>query len=199
MTASAPAHEGARPAGPRAPYRRRAGVAVAVLPMLLAVASASAFAAGVRVRVVDSDSMAPGLPTGSRLLTVPADADQLEHGDVVIVRTSAGWREAWERTSPGTTAPELVVKRVIGLPGDAVECCAADGALLLDGEPLDEPYLLTPPGEANSATFRTEVGDGQVWLMGDNRRASFDSRAVADVGSHAVDAEDVIARVVRSW
>jgi len=81
------------------------------------------------------------------------------------------------------------VKRVIGLPGDHVACCAG-GHVTVNGKPLDESYLY--PGDPPSRiTFSVRLGHGQLWVMGDHRKFSYDSQ---DWGP--VPASDVIGRVV---
>ena len=81
------------------------------------------------------------------------------------------------------------VKRVIGLPGDHVACCAG-GHVTVNGKPLDESYLY--PGDPPSrSTFSVRLGHGQLWVMGDHRKISIDSQ---DWGP--VPASDVIGRVV---
>src|SRR6516164_1186064 len=81
------------------------------------------------------------------------------------------------------------VKRVIGLPGDHVACCGG-GHVTVNGKPLDESYLY--PGDPPSrTTFSVRLGHGQLWVMGDHRKISFDSQ---DWGP--VPASDVIGRVV---
>jgi signal peptidase I len=70
---------------------------------------------------------------------------------------------------------------------------------VLNGEPLDEPYL--PPGTpASTDSFDVAVPDGRWWLMGDNRDVSEDSRAhLGSPGGGTVPTDVVIGRVVASW
>ena len=69
------------------------------------------------------------------------------------------------------------VKRILAVGGDTLECCDAEGRLLLNGEPLEEPYV--PHGmRASDTDFAIEVPAGRVWMMGDNRADSTDSRAL---------------------
>lgn len=180
--------------------RRRLVVRGALV--LLALVPLLGVAAGVRLVRVTSDSMAPGHGTGSRMLALPVRADP-ERGDVVVVDPPAAWREAFDRWAAGGGDQDdldLVLKRVVGVGGDSVECCASDGSLVVNGERLDEPYLHVPAGRSNSPTFRTVVPDEHVWLMGDNRPHSFDSRAVHSLaGDGSVPVRLVRSRVVAAW
>jgi signal peptidase I len=128
--------------------------------------------------VEQSTSMQNTLAPGDRLFAVPAGA--LRRGDVVIIRVPT-------RVSK-TRA--LVVKRVIGLPGDHVACCNSRGRITVDGRALDETYLY--PGDPPSRIrFSATVGKGQVWVMGDHRNISVDSRNWG-----AIPASGIVGRVV---
>ena len=72
---------------------------------------------------------------------------------------------------------EDLIKRVIGVGGDKVACCDAQGRVTVNGVPLDEPYLY-PGDEPSGETFGPfTVPDGELWVMGDHRSVSEDSRA----------------------
>ena len=88
------------------------------------------------------------------------------------------------------------VKRVIGLPGDRVQCCDLQGRLLVNGTPVDEPYVL--PGDVPSEqAFSVLVPEGKLWVMGDHRSQSADSRAhLGDPGGGMVPESKVIGRVM---
>ncbi|MGL5828502.1 MAG: signal peptidase I, partial [Angustibacter sp.] len=74
-----------------------------------------------------------------------------------------------------------LIKRIIGMPGDRVKCCAKDGRITINGVPIDEPYVYQ--GNQPSMTeFDITVPPGRVWVMGDHRSDSGDSR-VHDEGS----------------
>lgn len=139
----------------------------------------------------------------------------LERGDVVVFRDTQGWLPEPE---PGTVSSnwfkdalifvgllpdesqQHLVKRVIGLEGDRVICCDADGRITVNGEPLDEPYLF-PNANPSDIPFDVTVPDGKLWVMGDHRNASADSRANRDKpGEGFVEAEDIEGKAaVIAW
>nr|WP_274519736.1 signal peptidase I [Demequina aestuarii] len=144
---------------------------------------------------IPSGSMEPTLQLNDRILVTkwrPGVLD-LRRGDIVVFKDPGGWLDPVDDSddtpleSAGKTiltftgllpedAGEHLVKRVVGLPGETIECCDDDGRLLVDGEPLDEDYLVE--GIAPSDTeFSTTVPANYVWMMGDNRPHSADSRA----------------------
>ena len=86
------------------------------------------------------------------------------------------------------------MKRVIGVGGDRVQCCDASGRLTVNGVPLDEPYLY--PGDVPSRdAFDVVVPAGKLWVMGDHRSISQDSRAhLGDPGGGFVPEDRVIGR-----
>lgn len=121
----------------------------------------------------------------SKLTPGPFDIDR---GDIVVFEDPGGWlppHEAEERSGFAKVLgwvgvlPEdegnHLIKRVIGLPGDKVSCCTADGKLMVNGEPIDEPYVF-PGAPPSSITFDITVPPDSLWVMGDNRDRSSDSR-----------------------
>ncbi|MEC3997455.1 signal peptidase I [Actinacidiphila sp. DG2A-62] len=137
---------------------------------------------------VPSSSMENTLRVGDRVLV-----DKLAYrfggtprrGDVIVFDGEGSFR-----LSGGTD----YVKRVIGVGGDRVTCCDARGRLLVNGHPLDEPYL--HPGDAPSAeAFDIVVPRGRLWVMGDHRADSADSRQhLGDPGGGTVPVGKVIGR-----
>ena len=117
----------------------------------------------------------------------------LSRGDVVVFEDPGGWYRGTAPAPPTTPLKPLtdvlalvgllptdegtyLIKRVIGLPGDHVTCCTADGRVSVNGSPLDETYVAA--GEAPSEVpFDITVPADRVWVMGDNRGHSSDSRA----------------------
>lgn len=117
---------------------------------------------------------------------------------VVVNRLSYQWGEpdtgdivVFSRPETTALAEDDLIKRVIAVPGDTLE--AIDGQLLLNGEVLEEPYL--KDGAVTRDFGPVTVGDGELWVMGDNRSNSSDSRFFGPVS-----ADDVIGRAfIRYW
>ena len=167
---------------------------------------------------VPSGSMEPTIEPGDRILVNKlADGDAVRRGDVVVFDGTTSFAAA-DRTphqddgAIGTIlggAASLVgidlgeqdfVKRVIGLPGDHVVCCDDGGSLTVNGTAVDEPYVM--PGDVPSdLDFDITVPAGRLWVMGDHRSDSADSRAhLGDAGGGTVRLSDVIGRAsVTYW
>lgn len=182
-----------------------------VLALLVAVLLTGA----VRALVVDvywigSGSMQPAVEPGDRVLVDKlVDETRLERGDLVVfdgrgsfapLRSEDPWPAQALRTLgrwTGLTGSDTVyLKRVIGVPGDTVECCAPSGRLLVGGEELAEDYVFA--GEPPSAVeFTAVVPPGRLWLMGDHRSVSVDSRSLLGApGGGLVRADRVVGEAV---
>lgn len=135
---------------------------------------------------VPSDSMTPTIAVGSRVLAERIDGDEVRRGDVVVF-TDALWG-----SSP-------MVKRVVAVGGDTVACCDRDGRLTVNGEAVDEPYLRPGPGGevvASGQEFSVTVPEGNLFLLGDDRYTSLDSRShMEEAGQGSVPRSSVVARV----
>ena len=108
--------------------------------------------------------MEPAVQVGDHLPVTSGEG--IRRGDIAVLQIP----------SKATAGSDLFVKRVIGLPGDHVACCNADGKVTVNGRPLDETYLY--PGDGPSAVpFSVTLGAGEIWVMGDHRLISLDSRA----------------------
>lgn len=112
---------------------------------------------------VPTDSMAPTVRPGDRVLAQRIDGGEVRRGDVVVFR-EAEWGDS------------LVIKRVVGVGGDTVACCDEEGRLSVNGRAVEEPYLA---GEhsASSTSFEARVPEDELFLMGDYRENSLDSRS----------------------
>jgi signal peptidase I len=87
------------------------------------------------------------------------------------------------------------IKRVIGVPGDHVRCCDAGGRVTVNGKPLDESAYLFPGNAPSDSVFDVKVPEGRLWVMGDHRASSADSRAhLGDPGGGTVPEDKVIGR-----
>jgi len=198
MTAeqTAPPHE------PRVPRRAR-GLwpfvrDVLIIVLIAVVVSFLVKTFVVRSFYIPSGSMQQTLQIEDRILV-----DELtprfggyERGDVVVFRDPGGWLPAtpepersavaealeWATSAVGLSAPDSkdhLIKRIVGLPGDHVVCCNALGQLTVNDVPIEEtPYLNLIAGESapERVEFDVVVPDGSLWVLGDNRDHSRDSR-----------------------
>lgn len=171
-----------------------------------------------RAFYIPSGSMEETLEINDRIfvnLLVPEPFD-LNRGDVVVFEDTKGWLPelAPATEGPGTwirdalifvglvpdTSEQHLVKRVIGMEGDHVVCCDADGRITVNGEPLNEPYIY-PGATPSDVPFDVVVPEGKVWVMGDHRNASADSREhLQGEGGGFVDVEDIEGKAaVTAW
>jgi len=126
-----------------------------------------------RIFYVPSASMENTLQINDRILVnlLYTKVSAVKRGDVVVFKDPGGWLTKAETKTTGN----LLVKRIIGIPGDKISCCNDLGNIKLNGKILSEPYLKS--GVVSSDTkFSAEVPKGMLWVMGDNRPASNDSR-----------------------
>ena len=90
---------------------------------------------------------------------------------------------------------DILIKRVIGLPGDRVACCDAQGRVTVNGVPLTEQSYLYPGSAPSLIRFNIKVPPGRLWVMGDNRFYSADSREhMGDPGGGTVPESAVVGR-----
>lgn len=143
---------------------------------------------------IPSPSMHETLIENDRILVsklVPGPLS-LHRGDIVVFKDPGGWLETqpavrktgWHRTVNDVLtwvglvpvdAGEHLVKRVIGLPGDHVTSAGNGAPVVVNGVALDEPYV-APGSQPSSMAFDVVVPAGSLWVMGDNRDHSSDSR-----------------------
>ncbi|MGW4384282.1 signal peptidase I [Kitasatospora sp. NPDC004531] len=175
----------------------------------------------VQVFVIPSGSMEPTLQVGDRVLVdklTPWFGSEPKRGEVVVFKDPGGWLENDHKPSadgsvlrhaksvfsavgllPSDDERDLI-KRVIGVAGDTVECCDAQGRLSVNGTPLDEPYI-APGNVPSRITFKVTVPQGRLWVMGDHRDLSADSRYhMGNPGAGTVPVANVVGRAfVVAW
>ena len=135
----------------------------------------------IRLIGVDGHSMVPTLQDGDRLLVLNAMLDNdYEYGDIVVLRKD-------------TFLEEPIVKRVIATEGQTVDIDFVSGAVYVDGELLEEDYINEPTYVEEGTEFPLTVPEGSIFVMGDNRNHSSDSRS-SDLGT--VDTRYVIGKAV---
>jgi signal peptidase I len=130
-----------------------------------------------------------------------------ERGDVVVFSDPGGWLDPADSATPGNPVSRVLetfglyptgghlVKRVIGVGGDTVRCCDRQGRVTVNGDPLDEQSYLAPGQQPSLIRFKTKVQPGHLWVMGDNRAESADSRAhMGGPGGGFVPVENVVGR-----
>ena len=135
----------------------------------------------VNIYVVPSASMDPTLKVGDYILSVPAldNRQAPQRGDIVVFHPPASWDQ------PDGT---IFVKRVIAVGGDTVECCSVDGKVKVNGQAITEPYAV---GDNANLPYSYKVPQGTVFVLGDNRDNSADSRYHAE---HFVPLNDIVGQ-----
>lgn len=210
------------------PHRRR-GVLVFLRDVLIIILIAALVSFVVKTFIVRSFYIPSGSMERTLLVNDRILVDELtprwtgyDHGDVVVFQDPGGWLppapqtparpmliEAvdWVLTFVGIStsdAQDHLVKRIIGMPGDHVVCCNALSQITLNGSPIDElSYLNLPEGDtaASNTDFDVTVPENSIWVMGDNRDRSQDSRAHQELpGGGFVPLENVVGRAfLTTW
>ncbi|MFV0461919.1 MAG: signal peptidase I [Nostocoides sp.] len=165
-----------------------------------------------------SGSMEPGIAPGDRLLVSRLySEDDLHRGDLIVFdgTTVFGGPDRSPPQASGIVGDALhgiaravgvdlgekdYLKRIVGIPGDRVTCCTAAGRLSVNGVEVSEPYL--PSGMvASQSPFDVRVPMGKVFVLGDNRADSADSRAhLGDPGGGMVPVGEILGEATfRYW
>lgn len=183
---------------------------VALIVVFALVLSALIRAFLLQAFYVPSASMEDTLRPGDRIVAskITTAISGVKRGEVVVFKDPGGWLppqapppDDW-RTSlrqgltfigvlPSDSGDDLV-KRVIGIGGDRVACCDAEGRIVVNGVPLDEDYIIGPTDQVR---FDITVPEGSMFVLGDNRGDSRDSRYHLDVNDGGVPVEDAVGRV----
>ncbi len=138
------------------------------------------FTFGIRMLGVDGHSMLNTLQHGDRLLVLNSMFyHDYQYGDIVILRKD------------GVFDNDPIVKRVIATGGQTVDIDFNEGVVYVDGEALEEDYIREPTYTAEGTEFPLTVPEGSIFVMGDNRNGSSDSR---DYRLGTVDTRDVIGK-----
>jgi len=197
---------------------RSKGSLLKELPILIVVALVvSLFIKSFLVQFfyIPSGSMENTLQVQDRVAVnkVPFISDNIKRGDIVVFRDPNNWLpENLEDSSNSIAsmaksllvtvgvlpnpAKQYLVKRVVGVAGDRIVCCADSGKLSINGVEVTEPYIYG--GDAPSdIKFDVTVPEGKLWVMGDHRGASADSRYhQEDINDGFVPLNTVSGRVV---
>jgi signal peptidase I len=191
------------------------------LPILVAVALVLALIIktyALQAFFIPSGSMENTLNIGDRVLInkLAYDFGSIHRGDVVVFDGAGSW-DPQLAPPPGnpfvrffTNIGQMIgvvhgeddyVKRVIGLPGDHVVCCDALGRITVNGVALSESSYLYPGNAPSTERFNVVVPQGCLWVMGDHRQISYDSRDhTGDPCGGAVPESSVLGQVfVRIW
>lgn len=163
---------------------------------------------------IPSGSMEPTLVEDDRLLVQKVSywSDDADRGDIVVFDDPGSWLGPAQSRHPTNAVQSTLevfglfptgghlIKRVVGVGGDRVVCCNDAGQVTVNGEALDEPYLLDEDLNRDQP-FDIEVPADHLWVLGDNRGNSADSRAhLGDPGGGFIPEDNVVGKAwLRVW
>ena len=192
------------------PFWRRFREIVIIVVVALAL-SALLRAFLIQAFYVPSASMEDTLRPGDRIIAskITTEISGVSRGEIVVFKDPGDWLpdpvpggDSWRaRVRDGLTfigvlpsdSGDDLVKRVIGVAGDRVACCDAEGRIVVNGVPLDEDYIV---GRTDQVRFDVTVPPASMFVMGDNRANSRDSRYHLDLSEGAVPESNAVGRVV---
>jgi signal peptidase I len=193
------------------------------LPVLVLVALVLAFLIKtflVQAFFIPSESMENTLLVGDRVLVnkLAYRFGEVQRGDVVVFDGRGTFEPRRPTQDDGTSIGDAIraiassfglapgtesdyIKRVIGVGGDHVVCCDSEGRITVNDTPLSPEDYLFPGDEPSNTSFDITVPDGRIWVMGDHRSRSEDSRAhTGSPGGGTVAVDRVIGRAfVKVW
>ncbi|MEU9117589.1 signal peptidase I [Streptomyces sp. NPDC048483] len=207
--------------------RRRQRSYLKEIPILIGVALAIALVLKtflVQAFVIPSGSMEQTIRIGDRVLVdklTPWFGAKPERGDVVVFKDPGNWLPPDEKSRLAGDPPvgvkqfkdfmtfigllpsddeQDLIKRVIGVGGDTVKCCDKKGRVTVNGTPLAEPYV-HPGNPPSTLKFTVNVPTGRIFVMGDHRSDSADSRFHLDEPYRGTVSEDNVVgqAVVIAW
>lgn len=160
---------------------------------------------------IPSSSMENTLEIGDKVLVnkLVYDFRSIHRGDVIVFNGDGSWdpvpvqtaspvSRLWDSvTGLFGTAPGVhdFIKRVIGVPGDHVACCNSHGQVTVNGIPLSEKTYLYAGNAPSTTPFSITVPQGRLWVMGDHRAVSWDSRGHrSDPGNGTIPEDHVVGR-----
>jgi signal peptidase I len=201
------------PAGPAGGRRRRSFWRE--LPVLIVIALVLALVIKsfvVQAFYIPSGSMQNTLAIGDRVLInkVVYHLRSVHRGDIVVFDGTGSWDFDTPASSPNIFAKavdelegivgishdaSIYIKRVVGLPGDRVACCNAKHQVTVNGVPLSESSYLFPGNDPSDQKFSVTVPQGRIWVMGDHRAISYDSRGhLGDPGGGTIPESAILGR-----
>ena len=148
--------------------------------------------------VIPSGSMLDTIEINDRVITTKLAPDiiKLQRGDIVVFKDPSHWLQ-----SESSLGSNDLIKRLIGLPGDTVACAGAGQPVTVNGVAIDESSYVKPGVQPSDFPFSVTVTENHIFVLGDNRANSADSRYHQDDGSNGlVPINDVLGvAIVRNW
>jgi signal peptidase I len=161
---------------------------------------------------IPSASMENTLEIGDRVLInkIVYHTRPIHRGDIIVFDGTGSWDTVDPSASTNIFSKavselegivgishdsNIYIKRVIGVPGDHVACCNAKGQVTVNGVALSESSYLYPGSQPSAQSFNITVPPGRLWVMGDNRSVSYDSRGhMGDPGGGTIPESGVLGR-----